>query len=346
MLARCQAITGRIPAQPRTRYDPRPGRGRPPPGHGQRLDGQRLGGQRLGGRFLDGPRDLAGLPHRPRLSGLAVRPTVRRPGAAAPPPGSRRSRAGRSWLARRAAPGGKPAQPAGHGGRLPLPGAGRRGDRARLGGPAESRPDRGGGADLRRPGGGQRDRRVARRQALRADIAAETRRVTAARAAGQNELFAAQEDHARRFRDWQGRQRAFSGQPVWYPVTLPGEIDRVDLIGGTLAGWSALLTMLAVPRLAARGRDHRARPVRGRGRPGPGHAGRHRADRPARLGAARRPAPVRPRDRAARRGTRRRAGFERGGRAGPTPAATTRRATTRCSTACWRCWETGHGSPR
>ena len=89
------------------------------------------------------------------------------------------------------------------------------------------------------------------RQSLRADIAAETRRVAAARAAQESELFASQEDHARRFRDWQGRERVFAGQPVWYPVALPGEIDRVDLVGGTLAGWSALLTMVGVPRLAA-----------------------------------------------------------------------------------------------
>jgi hypothetical protein len=89
------------------------------------------------------------------------------------------------------------------------------------------------------------------RQALRAGIAAETRRVAAARAAAEEELFAAQEDHARRFRAWQERARAFSGQPVWFPVALPAGIDRVDLIGGTLAGWSALLTMVAVPRLAA-----------------------------------------------------------------------------------------------
>jgi hypothetical protein len=89
------------------------------------------------------------------------------------------------------------------------------------------------------------------RQSLRADIAAERRRVAAARAAREGELFASQEDHARRFRDWEGRERAFSAQPVWYPVALPGEIDRVDLVGGTLAGWSALLTTVAVPRLAA-----------------------------------------------------------------------------------------------
>ena len=89
------------------------------------------------------------------------------------------------------------------------------------------------------------------RQALRAAIAAETQRVAAARSAQEEDLFAAQREHAHRFRDWQVREQAFSGQPVWYPVALPAEIDRVDLIGGTLAGWSALLTMLAVPRLAA-----------------------------------------------------------------------------------------------
>jgi len=89
------------------------------------------------------------------------------------------------------------------------------------------------------------------RRAVRAAIAAETRRVAAARAAQQRDLFAAQEEHARRFRAWQGRQRAFSRQALWYPVSLPAETDRVDLVGGTMAGWSALLTTLAAPRLAA-----------------------------------------------------------------------------------------------
>jgi hypothetical protein len=36
-------------------------------------------------------------------------------------------------------------------------------------------------------------------------------------------------------------------------VWLPGGIDRVDVAGGTLAGWSALLTSIAAPRLAAGG---------------------------------------------------------------------------------------------
>ena len=36
-------------------------------------------------------------------------------------------------------------------------------------------------------------------------------------------------------------------------MSLPAEIDRVDVAGGTLAGWSAMLTMIAAPRLAAGG---------------------------------------------------------------------------------------------
>jgi len=89
------------------------------------------------------------------------------------------------------------------------------------------------------------------RQAVKAAVAAETRRVTAARAAQESDLFAAQEEHARRFRAWQGRHRAFSGQALWYPVVLPAQTDRVDLVGGTMAGWSALLTSVAVPRLTS-----------------------------------------------------------------------------------------------
>ena len=89
------------------------------------------------------------------------------------------------------------------------------------------------------------------RQGLKAAIAAETRRVTAVRAVQERDLFAAQEEHARRFRAWQGRERAFRGQALWYPVVLPEQTDRVDLVGGTMAGWSALLTSVGMPRLAS-----------------------------------------------------------------------------------------------
>ncbi|HZC40219.1 MAG TPA: hypothetical protein VE343_06060 [Streptosporangiaceae bacterium] len=90
-------------------------------------------------------------------------------------------------------------------------------------------------------------------RALRAAVSAEKQRVAAARTAQQRRLAAWQDEHARRFRDWQQRDRAFAGQAHWYPVWVPDDIDRVDVAGGTLPGWSAVLTMLAAPRLAAGG---------------------------------------------------------------------------------------------
>jgi hypothetical protein len=88
---------------------------------------------------------------------------------------------------------------------------------------------------------------------LQATVAAEERRVTAARGVQESLLFGWLEDHARLFRHWQAQQHAFARQPLWYPVALPGGIDRVDVAGGTMAGWSALLTMTAAARLAAGG---------------------------------------------------------------------------------------------
>jgi hypothetical protein len=88
---------------------------------------------------------------------------------------------------------------------------------------------------------------------LRAAVAAEQQRVAAAQAAQQSRLAAWQEEHARRYRDWEQRSREFARQAHWYAVWLPRDIDRVDVAGGTLPGWSAMLTMLAAPRLAAGG---------------------------------------------------------------------------------------------
>jgi hypothetical protein len=42
-------------------------------------------------------------------------------------------------------------------------------------------------------------------------------------------------------------------QKRWYAVPVPDGIDRVDVAGGTLAGWSAMLTMAAAYRLATGG---------------------------------------------------------------------------------------------
>ncbi len=90
-------------------------------------------------------------------------------------------------------------------------------------------------------------------QDLRGRVEREKQRVARARGAAESQLFGWQEEHARRFRDWQARERAFGGQLQWYAVALPDEIDRVDVAGGTLSGWSAMLTMIAGPRLAAGG---------------------------------------------------------------------------------------------
>jgi hypothetical protein len=90
-------------------------------------------------------------------------------------------------------------------------------------------------------------------QDLREQIAAEEQRVEKIRAVQRSRLAARQEQHARQVRAWESRRDAFERQLQWYAVSLPGEIDRVDLAGGTLAGWSALLTMVAAPRLDAGG---------------------------------------------------------------------------------------------
>ena len=91
------------------------------------------------------------------------------------------------------------------------------------------------------------------RRALTARLRAEEVRVAAFQEAQRRQLEARQQEHARQIRAWRRRDTAFRRQPQWYPVTLPTSVHRVDVAGGTLAGWSALLTMIAAPRLAAGG---------------------------------------------------------------------------------------------
>jgi hypothetical protein len=88
---------------------------------------------------------------------------------------------------------------------------------------------------------------------LRVTLAREEQRVARARAVWNGQLAGQQEEHTRRLRDWQARRRAFGAQPQWHAVGLPTGIDRVDVAGGTLGGWSALLAMLGGLRLAAGG---------------------------------------------------------------------------------------------
>ncbi|MEU6777570.1 hypothetical protein ABZ912_00095 [Nonomuraea angiospora] len=67
------------------------------------------------------------------------------------------------------------------------------------------------------------------------------------------ELFRAQEEHAQRYREWQDSKERHDRQLSWYAVAVPDEIDRIDVAGGTLPGWSALITLLGATRLYSGG---------------------------------------------------------------------------------------------
>lgn len=67
------------------------------------------------------------------------------------------------------------------------------------------------------------------------------------------ELFQAQEEHAQRYREWQESKDRHDKQLTWYAVAVPDEIDRIDVAGGTLPGWSALVTLLGATRLYSGG---------------------------------------------------------------------------------------------
>jgi hypothetical protein len=88
---------------------------------------------------------------------------------------------------------------------------------------------------------------------LRGRVAAEGERVAGFRVAAEQAAAVARARYQRDVQAWREQREVFRRQPQWFPVTLPGVIHRVDVAGGTLAGWSALLTSVAVPRLAAGG---------------------------------------------------------------------------------------------
>ncbi|MFG1709113.1 hypothetical protein ACFLIM_38575 [Nonomuraea sp. M3C6] len=67
------------------------------------------------------------------------------------------------------------------------------------------------------------------------------------------ELFRAQEEHAQRYREWQDSKERHDRQLTWYAVAVPDELDRIDVAGGTLPGWSALITLLGATRLYSGG---------------------------------------------------------------------------------------------
>ena len=90
-------------------------------------------------------------------------------------------------------------------------------------------------------------------RALRSRLAAERARVGKLRAAQESRLYAWQAEHADRMREWQELRVAYEHQKRWYAVCAPDGVHRVDIAGGTLSGWSAMLTTAGVNRLAAGG---------------------------------------------------------------------------------------------
>lgn len=93
--------------------------------------------------------------------------------------------------------------------------------------------------------------------ALRRDERAVRARLDQARAVGERERAAkrrerdaADKEHEAAYRDWERRRRAFDSQREWYPVAVPPGVDRVDVVGGTLAGWAATVTTMGAARLA------------------------------------------------------------------------------------------------
>jgi hypothetical protein len=91
------------------------------------------------------------------------------------------------------------------------------------------------------------------RRVLRGRIEEERRRVERLRADQESRHFAGQAEHARLVSRWQRQRSAFEAQKRWYGVQVPAGVDRVDVAGGTLSGWSALLTMVAAGRLGTGG---------------------------------------------------------------------------------------------
>ena len=90
-------------------------------------------------------------------------------------------------------------------------------------------------------------------RSLRRRIDTERLRVQRFSAYQERSRRVSQAEHARLVSHWQVQRSAFVNQKRWYAVPVPDGIDRVDVAGGTLAGWSAMLTMAAAYRLAADG---------------------------------------------------------------------------------------------
>ena len=69
--------------------------------------------------------------------------------------------------------------------------------------------------------------------------------------ARERKIERARQEYALGYRDWERRRAAYDQQQEWHPVAVPSGVDRIDVAGGTLAGWSAAVTMMGTARLAA-----------------------------------------------------------------------------------------------
>jgi len=90
-------------------------------------------------------------------------------------------------------------------------------------------------------------------QSMRARVAREERRVGTIRSLQEARLFEWQAQHADQARAWQAARSAYERQKHWFAMSLACDIDRIDVAGGTLSGWSAMLTMTGMPRLQSGG---------------------------------------------------------------------------------------------
>ncbi len=77
---------------------------------------------------------------------------------------------------------------------------------------------------------------------LSALVASERQRVERSVRPNRPALAVSHREHASDYRAWRRRKSVYDRQPSWFAVALPAGIDRLDMAGGTLAGWSALLT--------------------------------------------------------------------------------------------------------
>ncbi|WP_232832074.1 hypothetical protein [Nocardiopsis sp. FIRDI 009] len=90
---------------------------------------------------------------------------------------------------------------------------------------------------------------VQSRQVIAERLAEAGERLAAERAERDRLLRERQREHARRYTEWRAASRAYEAQPHWYGVTVPADRGSVVVVGGTDAGWSALLTTVGVARL-------------------------------------------------------------------------------------------------